>query len=77
MGQVTIYLDDETERKMKAAANAAGLSYSKWVARVVRDCTRNEWPEQMAALAGAWRDDGGDESESERIEGADVPREPF
>ena len=76
MGQVTIYLDDETEAKMKAAARAAGLSYSKWVVQVIRDKTRNEWPEQVAELAGAWRHDGGDE-ESAIVDGDDLPREPF
>lgn len=75
MGQVTIYLDEETERKMKAAANAAGLSYSKWVAKIIAERARNEWPEQVAALAGAWRNDGGDVEDAESAE--DIPREPF
>ena len=30
--QVTLYLDTETERAMKMAATAAGLSLSRWVA---------------------------------------------
>lgn len=32
MGQVTIYLDDETEQKMTANARAMNLSKSKWIA---------------------------------------------
>lgn len=74
---MTIYLDEDTERKMKAAANAAGLSYSKWVAKVIYERTRNAWPEQVAGLAGAWRHDGGDDTAGGGSEGEDIPREPF
>ena len=56
MGQVTIYLDDETEDKARAAARAEGLPLSKWVARRIQKPARGEWPEAVRALAGAWSD---------------------
>lgn len=56
MGQVTIYLDSETEAKARAAARAEGLPLSKWVAGRIRRRTRSEWPEAVRALAGAWPD---------------------
>ena len=56
MGQVTIYLDDKTEAEMKAAAAAAGVSKSKWVARVIHEKAGSEWPETISRLAGAWPD---------------------
>ncbi len=56
MAQVTIYLDDDLLARTRAAAEAAGLSVSAWMARLVRDRTRSEWPDDVAALAGAWRD---------------------
>lgn len=56
MGQVTLYMDDETLRRMRKAAEAAGLSMSAWLARLVRDRTRKEWPAEIAELAGAWKD---------------------
>ena len=34
MGQVTIYLDNETENKLKKAARSSHLSVSKWVTSV-------------------------------------------
>ncbi len=37
MGQVTIYLDNEIENKMKNAARASHLSVSKWIAGVVEE----------------------------------------
>ena len=35
MGQVTIYLEDEVEEKMSAAAKSEHLSKSKWVASLI------------------------------------------
>jgi len=56
MGQVTIYLDDKTEAEMLCAVKAAGISKSRWVARVIHEKAGGEWPESVAALAGAWLD---------------------
>ena len=56
MGQVTIYLQEEIERKMIAAAKSARLSKSKWIARVIQEKVADEWPHSVADLAGAWED---------------------
>ncbi len=56
MGQVAVYLDDKTEAEMKAAVKASGISTSKWVANVIHEKARNEWPEVITRLAGAWPD---------------------
>jgi hypothetical protein len=56
MGQVTIYLDDETERLAREAALAKGISLSKWVDKKVRRGARAEWPAAVRELAGAWTD---------------------
>jgi hypothetical protein len=29
---------------------------SAWLAQLVKERTRTEWPREVAALAGAWRD---------------------
>lgn len=76
MGQVTLYLDTETERAMKAAAQAANLSLSRWVGQLIQENLRQEWPRSVAELAGAWKDFP--EAEELRAEmGEDVPREPI
>jgi hypothetical protein len=76
MSQVTLYLDEETAEKMRAAAKAAGLSQSRWLARLIREETADEWPQFVAALAGAWRDlPTADQIRREM--GEDVPRESF
>ena len=54
MAQVTIYLDDAAERRVKAAARKAGVSVSRWVADLVENRTRTDWPAEVLELAGAW-----------------------
>jgi hypothetical protein len=54
--QVTLYIDGETRARMKAAAKAAGVSVSRWVADLIRARTRAEWPASVRELAGAWPD---------------------
>jgi hypothetical protein len=56
MGQVTIYLDDEIEKKMVAAAKSSHLSKSKWISKVIQEKVANEWPQSIVDLAGAWGD---------------------
>lgn len=56
MAQVTIYLDEAAERRVKSAAKKAGVSVSRWVADLVENRTRNEWPAEVLELAGAWTD---------------------
>ncbi|MDX8410623.1 MAG: hypothetical protein R8K46_01955 [Mariprofundaceae bacterium] len=76
MGQVTIYLDDKTEAEMNAAVKAAGVSKSKWVARVIHEKAGEEWPEAIARLAGAWPDLPTAE-EIRQSSGDDAQRETF
>jgi len=56
MGQVTIYLDDELEKRMTANAKAMKLSKSKWIADVIREKLVDEWPANVRELAGSWED---------------------
>lgn len=76
MGQVTIYLDDEHERRLRRAAKSAGVPVSRWVARLVEESTRNEWPESIRALSGTWEDFPNAE-ELREAEASDSPREPL
>jgi hypothetical protein len=56
MAQITIYLDQETERRARAAARSKGVSLSKWIAERVKRDARAEWPATIRELAGAWPD---------------------
>lgn len=70
MSQVTLYLDAETEAKLKAAAKASGISVSKWVARLIQERTAERWPDSVRALVGAWSD-----VEPGKLSGKDIRRE--
>jgi len=56
MAQVTIYLNDAAERRVRAAARNSKVSVSRWVAELVESRTRTEWPPEARQLAGAWPD---------------------
>ena len=56
MGQVTIYIDDETEKKMIASAKAKNVSKSSWVTEVIREKVAKEWPASVRELVGSWSD---------------------
>ena len=66
MAQITLYLDDDLAARLRAAAKAANLSQSRWVANLITDKLHQEWPAAVAALAGAWPDFP--EAESLRVE---------
>lgn len=81
MGQVTIYLEDALEAKMRVAAQSVALSKSRWIANVIREKLRDEWPVAVMDLAGAWDDlplvDGIREPLGREPLGTDVERESF
>lgn len=56
MGQVTIYLDSEGERRLSSMVKKSGMSKSKWISNLIKEKTANSWPENVAKLAGAWSD---------------------
>jgi hypothetical protein len=74
MGQVTIYLDDHTEKKMLNIVEKSGLSKSKWISELIQEKASTTWPENVKNLAGAWKDlPSAEDIRSEM--GADVERE--
>ncbi len=74
MGQITIYLDEATENRLKASARGTGLSVSRFIANLIQEKTATEWPPSVEALVGAWA--GFPEAEELRADLADdEPRE--
>ncbi len=76
MPQLNLYVDESTHTRIRRAAKAAGMSLSKWVATVVTEKTANQWPDEVLALAGAWKDFPSSE-EIRAGSGQDAPRESF
>jgi hypothetical protein len=76
VGQITIYIDSEIEKKMRAVVKSTRLSQSKWIANLIEEKIRNSWPQSVIELAGAWKDLPTAE-EIRQFEGSDVKREEF
>ena len=75
MSQITLYLDDETAARMKEAAEAEGLSQSKWVVRLIHQKTASTWPKSIATFAGTWNDFPEPETLRVSASKSDLPRE--
>jgi len=56
MNQLTIYLDETTQSKIKKLTKKHGLSLSKWLANLIHKELNQNWPEAVVQLAGAWAD---------------------
>ena len=56
MGQVTIYLDEATEKKMARLARKKGQSKSRWISELIQREADRSWPASVIELAGAWKD---------------------
>ena len=53
MAQVTIYLPDELESKVRNAAKARGQSVSRWIAEQIVQNLEDTWPKSVLDAAGA------------------------
>ncbi len=76
MSQITLYLDDATQALVDQAAQAQGVSKSRWVADIIRKHAGHEWPQDCLSLAGAFTDFPLRE-EGTGPQAADVPRLGF
>ncbi|MBW2436701.1 MAG: CopG family transcriptional regulator [Deltaproteobacteria bacterium] len=56
MGQITIYLDAETEKRLSRVIKNGEISKSRWIADLIKEKVATSWPENVIALAGAWSD---------------------
>jgi hypothetical protein len=56
MAQITLYIDDATQQRLREAAAHSQLSQSQFVAELIRKATASEWPPQVLDLAGSLPD---------------------
>ena len=56
MGQLTIYLDDETRQRVDKAAELSGKSVSAWVKAKIDQALTESWPEGYFSLFGSLKD---------------------
>ena len=77
MSQITLYLDDATQALVEQAAQADGMSKSRWVAEIIRKHAAHEWPQNCLALAGRFADFPLNDVASVGNLSADLPRLAF
>lgn len=75
MAQVTIYLDNSLEVKIKEIAKQSGLSISKFISKTLEQNIKSSWDNDVKKLSGSWNDF----CSIEKIQNTtpDVPRESF
>jgi len=56
MAQVTIYMNNEIETKVKKLAKDMNVSISKYISTILEQKTANSWNSDMKNLSGAWSD---------------------
>ncbi len=56
MGQITIYLDSNSEKILRRRAKEKKLSVSKYVSVLIREKNISEWPEELIDSVGKWSD---------------------
>lgn len=56
MAQITLYVDDETQARLRDAAARRQVSQSQFVADLIRRATADNWPDEVLALAGSVSD---------------------
>jgi len=76
MAQITLYLDEATQALVEQAAQANGMSKSRWVAEIIRKFAAQEWPRDCLELAGRFPDFPLPEEDPTSLP-ADVPRLGF
>jgi hypothetical protein len=74
MAHLTIYLNDDVDRRVRKAAKAANVSVSKWIAERIAKSVETSWPPEFLALAGSFPDFP-DAGELRKGYGEDIPRE--
>jgi len=57
VAQITIYLDEITEKKARSAAKQAGKSLSAWLRAVIETAPEPEWPNDFVRLFGSIADE--------------------
>ncbi len=56
MAQITIYINNDLESKVKEIASAQETSISKYISTVLERNISNNWNPKIKHLAGSWSD---------------------
>jgi len=75
MSQVTIYMNESIEKKVKELAKSMNMSISKYITTLLEEKTNTEWSSEVQNLSGAWSNFLSLSTLRENESATDVPRE--
>lgn len=75
MAQVTIYMDNNLEEKVKKLAKSAGTSISKFISNILEQKVKTSWDDSIRELSGSWSDDTAFDEDIQNYKTADTKRE--
>ncbi len=56
MAQITIYINNDLESKVKEIASSLDTSISKYISTIIEKNIDNNWNPKIKSLAGSWSD---------------------
>ncbi|MBN1685155.1 MAG: hypothetical protein JW852_00795 [Spirochaetales bacterium] len=74
MPQLSLYIDEETLKKISLAAKIENLSISKFVVKKLNESMHDSWPENYGELFGSITDETFESNDRLNFED-DIPRE--
>jgi len=77
MAQITIYINNDIESKVKKLAKSMNLSISKYISTILEQKTADSWDSETKNLSGAWSDFSSIEEIRSNKNVSDVNREAF
>jgi len=76
MGQLSLYIDEETLKKVEDAAKSQNVSISKWITNRIKKSFQTSWDDQFFDLFGAIKDESFQRPDQPAFE-QDSKRESF
>ena len=76
MAQITIYIPNDLEKKIKEKSKELNISISKFITSLLEQKIQNSWSSKTKSLAGAW-DDFIDAKDLRDVKAKDIKREEF
>jgi hypothetical protein len=76
MAQVTIYIPNNLEKKIKQKSKELNISISKFITKLLEQKIQNSWSMETKKLVGAW-DDFEDAKSLREPNTKDIKREEF
>ncbi len=75
MAQVTIYMDNNLEEKVKRLAKSTGISISKFISNILEQKVKTSWDDSVRELSGSWSDDAAFDEDIKSYKTVDAKRE--